>query len=211
MHSANIPAPRLAVLLALCALLAGACATPSPAMRYYLLTPVEAGAVPDDRLGDRTVIVGPLQLPGYLDRPQLMVRLPDGELALRELDRWAEPLDAVLVSTLADNLVRLTGSQRIVTFPTVGRVAADQRVTGRVIRFEADANGLAVLQVQWSIRDDSGRPLRPLQIGEYRAQAAGDESAALVAALSDVLGQFAAELAADLVAAPDGIASGPDG
>ena len=203
MHSASIPAPRFAVMLALCAFLAAACATPSAALRYYLLTPIDAGAVTDDRLGDRTVMVGPLQLPGYLDRPQLMVRLPDGELALRELDRWAEPLDAVLVSTLADSLVRLTGSERIVTFPTAGRVAADQRVTGRVIRFEADAAGLAVLRVQWSIRDDSGRPLRPVRIGEYRAQAAGDESAALVAALSEVLGQFAAELAADLVAAAD--------
>ena len=211
MQFASSPSPRLAVMLALCAFLAAACATPSAAMRYYLLTPVDASGVPDDRLGDRTVIVGPLQLPGYLDRPQLMVRLPDGELALRELDRWAEPLDAVLVRTLADNLVRRTGSQRIVTFPTAGRVAADQRIIGRVIRFEADATGLAVLRVQWSINDDGGRPLLPVRIGEYRSQAAGDGSAALVAALSEVLGQFAAELAAELVAAPDGNAGPPGG
>lgn len=204
MEFARIPAPRLTVMLALCALLTGACATPSPAMRHYLLTPVDAAPVPDERWADRTVIVGPLQLPGYLDRPQLMVRMPNGELALHELDRWAEPLETILVRTLADNLARLTGSQRIVTFPLAGRVAADQRITGRVIRFDADAAGLAVLQVQWSIHDGSGQPLIPVRISEHRSQAAGDEPAALVAALSEVLGQFAAELAADLAVAPEG-------
>jgi uncharacterized lipoprotein YmbA len=190
-------------LLVLCAVLAGACTTASPPMRYYLLTPVAGDPVAGTALGERTVIVGPFQLPGYLDRPQLMVRLPDGELALREYDRWAEPLEAVLVRTLAENLGRLTGSERIITFPQDRRASVDQRVSGRVMRFETDAAGLAVLRLQWSIRDSGGEPLAPVRISEYRVQAAGDTPAAQVAALSETLARFAAELTIALVAAED--------
>lgn len=207
MHSQRIqscrPPCRTTTLLVLCALLAGACTTASPPMRYYLLTPVDSDPVPGTALGEQTVIVGPFQLPGYLDRPQLMVRLPDGELALREYDRWAEPLEAVLVRTLAENLGRLTGSQRIITFPQDRRASVDQRVSGRVMHFETDATGLAVLQLQWSIRDGSGQPLAPVRISEYRVQAAGDGPAAQVAALSETLARFAAELTIALVAAED--------
>lgn len=197
------PPCRTVILLVVCAMLAGACTAVSPPMRYYLLKPGESGPVPGIALGEQTVIVGPIQLPGYLNRPQLMVRLPDGELALREFDRWAEPLEAMLVRTLAENLVRLTGSQRIITFPLDRRASVDQRIWGRVIRFDTDATGLAVLQLQWSIRDGGRRPLAAVRISEYRVQAAGDAPAERVAALSETLALFAADLALALVPAQD--------
>lgn len=195
---------RLALMLVVGALLAGACATTSPPMRFFLLSPLETPANPRSALGDSLVLVGPLQLPGYLDRPQLMVRQSDGQLSLREFDRWAEPLDALLTRTVTANLVRLTGSPRIVAFPLPGRASPDRRILGRVIRFDADASGMAVLEVQWSITDGDGKPLVPVRIDTFRAQASATEPAALVAALSDTLGQFSRQLAAGLLASvPD--------
>jgi uncharacterized lipoprotein YmbA len=145
-----------------------------------------------------------LQLPGYLGRPQLVVRQQDGQLSLREFDRWAEPLDEHLTRTVTANLVHLTGSPRIVAWPLPGRASADRRILGRVIRFDADSSGLAVLEVQWSIIDGSGEQLVPVRIDTYRAQASGTEPAALVAALSDALAQFSRQLAEALLAdAPD--------
>lgn len=195
---------RLALMVVLGAALAGACATVSPPMRFFLLSPLETPASTLPALGDILVVVGPLQLPGYLDRPQLMVRQPDGQLSLREFDRWAEPLDGHLTSTVTANLVRLTGSPRIVAWPLPGRASADRRILGRIIRFDADSSGMAVLEVQWSIADRSGEPLVPVRIDTYRAQASGTEPVALVAALSDALAQFSRQLAEALLAgAPD--------
>jgi uncharacterized lipoprotein YmbA len=195
---------RLALMVVVGALLAGACATTSPPMRFFLLSPLETPADPQPGLGEILVLVGPLQLPGYLDRPQLMVRQSDGQLSLREFDRWAEPLDALLTSTVTANLVRLTGSPRIVAFPLPARASPERRILGRVIRFDADASGMAVLEVQWSISDGNGEPLVPVRIDRFRAQASATEPAALVAALSDTLGQFSRQLAAGLLASvPD--------
>lgn len=204
MAKSDLHSFRLVIPLVVAALLAGACATTSPPMRFYLLSPVERAEPAEAAPGESLVVVGPLQLPGYLDRPQLVVRQPDGRFALREFDRWGEPLDALLTNTVTANLVRLTGSAGIVAFPAPTRVSADRRVLGRVLRFDADASGLAVLEVQWSILDENGELLVPVRIDAYRAQAAGTGAAALVAALSDVLGQFSQRLADELRATRPG-------
>lgn len=198
-------ATRLACGLVLSLLLAG-CASRQPPMHYYLLDADVTAPAATDALAGRVTVIGPLQLPGYLNRPQLMVRLPAGELALRERHRWAEPLDAVLARTLAANLAGLTGSGRILTFPLAGRIQADQRVVGRVARFDADASGLAVLEVQWYVVDGAGQLLVPVRSAAYRQQAAASDERALVEALGGVLAQFSRELAADLraLAAADG-------
>jgi uncharacterized protein len=193
---------RLPLLLLSMACMISACVSPRVEMRYFLLAPLENGSDPAGSgvLGEQYVLVGPLQLPGYLDRPHIMTRLPDGQLGMSEHDRWAEPLDAVLTRTLAENLARLSGSQRVLTYPA-GRIAIDKVVTGRIIRFDTDAAGEALLRVQWSVRDGSGQILLPVRIGEYRARTAGDGAPARVAALSDVLGQFSVDVAAELAAA----------
>lgn len=189
---------RLVFGVAVVALLGGACATTSPPMRFYLLSPIEDAASPGATSGEGLVVVGPLQLPGYLDRPELVVRQPDGRFALRELDRWGEPLDALLTNTVTANLIRLTGSPRVAAFPISSRQSADRRIVGRVLRFDVDSGGLAVLEVQWSILDEAGEPRVPVRIDAYRAQAPGTDSAALVIALSDVLAQFSRQLAGEL-------------
>ena len=204
MAKSSVHTFRLVFGLAAVTLLASACATTSPPMRFYLLSPIEDAAPTAPPPGEALVVVGPLQLPGYLDRREVVVRQPDGRFSLRELDRWGEPLDELLTNTLTANLVRLTGSPRVAAFPLPGRASADLRIVGRVLRFDADASGLAMLEVQWSILDESGEPRVPVRIDAYRAQAPGTGTAALVAALSDVLGQFSRQLAGELLAAGAG-------
>ncbi len=193
------------VPLVIAMLLAGACASTSTPMRFYLLSPVADVPTADNTLGDVLVLVGPLQLPGYLDRPQLVLRQADGQLSLREFDRWAEPLDGHLTSTVTANLVRLTGSPRVIAFPLPARASADLRILGRVIRFEGDGNGLVTLEIQWSISNARGEPRVPVRIDTYRSQASGADPAALVVALSEVVAQFSRQLAEEL------LAIGPDG
>jgi uncharacterized protein len=209
MAKSSLHTIRLVIGLAALALLASACVTTSPPMRFFLLSPIEDTALAGSTLGEALVVVGPLQLPGYLDRPQLVVRQPDGRFSLREFDRWGEPLDQLLTNTVTANLVRLTGSPRVAAFPLPGRALADRRIIGRVLRFDADASGLATLEVQWSILDASGEPTMPVRIDAYRAQAPGTDTAALVAVLSDVLAQFSRQLADELLATGQGPLAAP--
>ncbi|NGX16497.1 PqiC family protein [Wenzhouxiangella sp. XN24] len=189
---------RFGALALLGILLLGGCIPASPPMRFFVLTPIEAEAPSPPVLDGLRVLIGPLRAAGYLDRPQLMTRRSDGELMLHELDRWAAPLDEMLVQTLADNLMRLTGSEQVLAYPTPGRAAADLRVTGQIIRFDTDTAGVAVLKAQWQLKNGRGEVLMAPQTAEYRARAENEGMAARVGALSTVVGEFARELAVHL-------------
>ena len=67
------------------------CAT-SPTPRFYLLRPDTTGRpqVPADA---PAVVVRPVEITGYLDRPQIVIRKDRREIAQSQFDRWAEPLD----------------------------------------------------------------------------------------------------------------------
>ena len=54
--------------------------------------------------------VGPIEIPSYLDRPQIITRMRLHELMLNEHALWAEPLDKALARVIALNLGALTGA-----------------------------------------------------------------------------------------------------
>lgn len=78
------------VALATCLALTG-CADSQPT-RFYTLSPLAAalGSTPPTLLPDVTVGVGPVTLPPYLDRPQLVTRAGGNRVVLAEFDSWAE-------------------------------------------------------------------------------------------------------------------------
>src|SRR5262245_66066254 len=99
---------RLAVMILVASLLGlGACAsTPS---RFYILNALTASDTMAATAGEQGPVigVGPIMLPKYLDRPQIVTRASRNQLTLGEFDRWAEPLQDNVTSVLAENLARL--------------------------------------------------------------------------------------------------------
>ncbi len=87
--------PQLVVtLLGVCLLVCGACAS-NPPSRFYIVTPMPDAEMPyPSRTNehDLTIGVGPITLPLYLDRPQIVICTSWGRLKLAEFDQWAAPL-----------------------------------------------------------------------------------------------------------------------
>jgi len=185
---------RCAGLLIVLALLGG-CAT-SRAPSYYTLTPTSAER---DGSGAIAASIGPFTLPEYLHRPQMVTRTAGAEIRLEEFHRWAENLDNAFVRTLTVDVARQLGSDRVFEFAAQGMPEPALRVQGMVQRFDVGEDGTAVLEVQWTV---SMRGTSP-EGGGYRsryesAAAAADDYAARADAQSDVVAQFAADIAAAL-------------
>lgn len=176
-------------------LVLAACAS-SPAPRYFRLTPAEAEAAPAS--GVAPVVVGPFEFPEYLDRPQLVTRQPPNGLLIADYERWAEPLSANFQSVVAATTASLLGSDQVLEFPAGSIVAGARRVTGRVLTFDVDTGGRAVLEVQWAVVEATGAPLRPARVSRHEARATGREADARVAALNATVDAFSAEVAAAL-------------
>jgi uncharacterized lipoprotein YmbA len=172
-------------------LMAG-CAS-SPPVRHYGLTPLatSSGATADER----TVVVGPFRLAEYLDRPQIVTRDAGNGITIAEFERWAEPLDAGFQRVVTANLTELLGSTRVLEFPAQAIATPEVRLSGRIARFDVDAEGRAILEVQWGTADAEGKHLSAGKRSRYQAQAAGSDYTARVAALNDTVLQFSQDVA----------------
>src|SRR5262249_1918452 len=103
--------------------LAGCMSVADPT-KYYVLSPTSARAIaPTGDASSISVGVGPVLIPGYLDRVQIVTRDANAEVAAAMYDRWAEPLESGIAQVLADNLGAHVGSERIAVFPWRGGVA----------------------------------------------------------------------------------------
>lgn len=191
---------RCLVLLAAIAGLYG-CGTSAPARFYTLGVAAHVPATPP--LAGRRILVGPFDLPEYLDRPQMVIRGAGGEIRFLEFQRWAEPLHAAFMSTFTDNLIIAAGTTQIISVPVPQRLPTDFRVMARVSRFDVDTAGQAVLTVQWYASDgQSTVVLTPRQSTYSRAVDTPSNAESSVAALSATVADFAADVAASLATVP---------
>lgn len=133
-----------------------ACAPPAPT-RFYTLSTMPPGEAP--AAGRQVIGLGPIIVPDYLDRPELVSRRGENRLVLAEFDKWSEPLRGLFARVLRENLVALLGTQQVVLLPEPRDTRLDQRVEVEVIRFDADDKNQLVLDARWRVFDRGGERL----------------------------------------------------
>ena len=146
---AGIEGIRLPAIGLLAILVAG-CAG-SPPSNLYTLSAIGTAASESQSLQatPAVIAIGPVSLPDYLDRPQIVTRQSAYELELAANDRWAAPLYDMLPRVLVEDLALRLPSDRIVSFPETGDASFDYRVDVQVSRFDVDAAGEATLATRW--------------------------------------------------------------
>ncbi|QXP84933.1 PqiC family protein [Methylococcus sp. Mc7] len=174
------------------ALLLGGCGT-SPDTRFYVLSaaqePVRPAVEREIALG-----VGPVELPEYLDRPQIVTRTGQNELQLAEFDKWAESLKGSVTQVLAENLAAYLPSRKVVVYPWKRSAQVDYQLVVKVIRFEG-AGGESVLNVRWSVSGGDGKTELLVRESRYAEPAVGTDYRATVAAMSRTLARFSRDVA----------------
>jgi uncharacterized lipoprotein YmbA len=148
----------------------------------------------------------PVQVPGHLERPQLVTWAGPGELRIDEYLRWAEPIDAGVARTLAENLDALLPAHPVVRTPWAASVTPFCRVRVDLRVFGPQESGEVRLEGRWAVLPGKGdRPMlyRSTSLGRPLAAAAsGGDAAAGVEAMSALLADLAKEIAAAIEKLP---------
>jgi uncharacterized lipoprotein YmbA len=194
------------VLAALCG--AGCLELPkeSTPITYWVLGPVagdaSASVQPDGPT--RTLVVGPVSLPGYLDRAEVMQREGAHQLRVERFDHWGDSLAEQIPWVLAEDLMILSPGMIAEPYPPFGGGSADLQLVVTVLGFEVDADGDVQLLADWKL----GRPGDQAALAHRVArltESAGDRSVLqIVAAMSRALGALAREVAGELPESADG-------
>jgi len=193
--------PRGALLPALLPLLAAGCLSPRPDPSIFLvLTPAAAaeGSVSADVLHpDMLLGVGPVTLPAYLDRPQLVTRLEATELAIDPFARWSAPLEVLFAQAVADHLAAILGPRGVVVHPWASRDRPTHSVRIVVQQFEPVAPDHALLRVRWHVAGPPGAPAGAGRTSEFRTPSGGSPGDSALA-LSELVAMLAAAIATEL-------------
>jgi uncharacterized lipoprotein YmbA len=185
---------RLLLLAGLLAGLTGCTGTADPT-RFYVLGLVDAPASTPRPAGGQDLKVGvrAVELPRYLERPQIVTRASANRLELAEFHQWGAPLRLAMPAVLGENLARLLPSEQVQVFPW-GRVfTPDAQVLVEVTQLEGALNANSVLSARWRILGRSGTEVRA---GTSRfSEPSGKDYESLVAAHSRLLGALSRDIA----------------
>ncbi len=101
--------------------------------------------------------IGPILIPGYIDRPQIVTKTESAELVYTEYKRWAEPMDEMFTRTLTQNITISTDSNSIISHPWSANANLDNELTAKIIKFENNNHGDALLIVQWQLLNKNNK------------------------------------------------------
>jgi uncharacterized lipoprotein YmbA len=191
--------PLHTTLIVSLTMLLAACLSSSPPSRFYTLQAEEsagdAGAVV---IGSGWVGVGPIGLPSYLDRPQIVTRGEGHRLVVHEFDRWADPLRGRVLDVLMENVVALSKSKRVTPYPWPADLQPDRRVMGEIAAFEAGPDGEVLMKVRWLVQVPGKPDAVQVHTGEYREAAPPGDFDAIAAAMSRALARWSLDIATAL-------------
>jgi uncharacterized lipoprotein YmbA len=159
-----------------------ACGNDQPTRLYVLsaTVPKSEATAPDGV----AIGVGPITLPKYLDRPQMVTGVSSNELAQANLDQWGGDLNDNITRVLAANLSNLLQTDRVSLYPWKDGAPIDYQVSLDVTQFEQDAGGNTVLSAFWSVVGKDGAVLT-MRRSSYKSAGAQPGSQAGAATTSD--------------------------
>ncbi len=181
------------VLYACCLLFLTACGT-TPPSHFYLLTPL-AGNGDLQQNAEPGILVGPVTLPDYLLRPQIVLRNSENEIIFEEFHRWAEPLQQSFSRVVAENLSLLLGTARVARYPGYKTGDFPYQVLIEVIRMDTGPGRQVSLAARWNVLDRKKKKALAIHKTTLVESVESREYRAVVAAQSRAISRLSREIA----------------
>lgn len=174
---------RVTTVLLLLGLLAG-CGS-SPPINYYVLS-AHKGTMPGG--SSPSVGVGPIAIPEYLNRDNLVTNREGNTLAVATSDRWAEPLTDGIQRVLAINLAGQLNTQNIRLHPWHQEQAPDYGVRINLLKLDAGEEE-ATLAAEWLVYRPKSKGVVSRQLSRLQQPFTGDsvKTEQIAAAYSQLL------------------------
>jgi len=182
----------------------GGCFGTSPVARFYTLTPRESRAVSIPERDAVLVRVGPVSIPTYIDRQQIVTRSGGNEILLAEYDRWSGALDDEITRRLVNDLTERMSAKGFAFIPWSSVQMVDTPLTYRIPvgieRFDGATGDAVVLHASWGIfqKQDKQENMLVTRVSVITEPVTGKDYASLVAAMGKATDRLAAEIAESL-------------
>ncbi|HWP58919.1 MAG TPA: PqiC family protein [Candidatus Acidoferrales bacterium] len=171
--------------------------------QLYVLTPIPpSGSYPERGARGPAIWVGPITLPQYTNRPQIVTGNTGPELRRAFSAVWAEPLQDNVARVLAENLSLLLSSDRVAIFPWTSPVPLDYQITVDVTNFLGEPGGEVSLTALWKVLGKNGKEVLASKKSTFTQASKSKDYDGFVSAMSQNLASLSREIAAAISQLP---------
>ena len=168
------------------------------ATKFYVLNSLYSSKVDIETEGVKdnlTIGVGPVNLPQYVNRPQIVTRTSQNELEVAQFARWAEPLEDNFSRVIAENLTILLPTDRVIVYPWKRTITMDYQVAVEVTRFDGALGGGVSMRTRWTLLGDDSKEILLRRQSSFKGHIDTESYEALVSAQSQMLAQLSRQIA----------------
>jgi hypothetical protein len=167
--------------------------------RFYTLNSINSADIKEKvSLADNSIAIGigPVEIPDYLDRPQIVTRTSRNELKLSDFNRWAGSLKSDISRVLAKNLSALLTINNVHIYPWKLYMPVKYQIIVDITGFDGTPGGDVIFKANWTILGENGKKALLSDSSNFSEKINGQGYNALVAAESRVLERLSRDIAA---------------
>jgi len=172
----------------------------SPVPRFYTLRSTDnAGESKKFDIASKVIIgIGPIEIPEYQNRPQMVTTDKDGMLTFAQFERWGESLDSGLARLILENLTLIFPQAELQIFPCNFSIPLDYQVIVNVVQLESQLDKDIFFVAQWTIIDSKTQEMLLTKRSQIRQAINPHTYSGLALALSKVCTLLSGEIAENL-------------
>jgi uncharacterized lipoprotein YmbA len=186
------------LFLAVMALGLSACGK-TPSARFYTLSSMTSQSTADhvSKQGKTIIGIGPVNVAAYLDRAEIVTRSSPTTIELASFDRWAEPFEGMIASSLAENISTMLPSVQAIVDPWP-EANIDYQLVIKIKQFDSDNDGNIQLHASWGILQYSTRKISSVTESKISVPGSTGDYDAITINMSRALVNLSKEIAAEL-------------
>lgn len=172
----------------------------SPDPKFYMLRAIDESRVTHkfSITPGKIIGIGPVKIPEYLNRPQIVTRDSNNMLIFAQFDRWGESLDVGIGRLIRENLIIMLPGATLETFPWGLDVPVKYQVFIDIVQLEGELAEDLILSVQWSVFDIDKKKMAIIKRTEFRQAISPHNYSGLVKTLSAACASLSSEIAGEL-------------
>ncbi len=192
---------KVAWLFSFAAVLLAGCRSSTPPVKFYTLSSLSSmeKEAPIAEAGHGiAIVVGPVEFPRILDRPQIVTRTSPNRLNVADFHRWAGSLHEDFARVLAEDIAFLLATNQVAVYPWVDHFKPRYGVTVDVKHFEGRLGQDVLLNVIWRVKQQENKKTLLVRESVIKEPLSTTDYEALVAAKSRAIAKLSREIADEI-------------
>jgi uncharacterized lipoprotein YmbA len=187
----------LGITVLLCLALAG-CLGTSRTIEYYTLTPLQRPVGLAEGSTGTVVAILPVSIPTAIDRPQIVTRTAENQIALAEYNRWGGSLKEDIGRALVQNLNTLMAGRPVSVLPETLATQPRYYIAVSINRLDGRLGESSWLNAGWTLRDQQAKQTLAIKSFVAEEKVHGLGYADLIEAQSRLIEALSREIAAEI-------------